>query len=985
MHNYDFYNIFAFAPFEFQQFACAMISIREGKEFQRFGAGKDGGIDGQYETEDGNIILQVKNTRATGKALLAIARKEKKKIAECHCKRYIMVFSTPTISPGLKEEIKKLFPDVLSTNDILSAADLNAMLDEEKYEHLEKEYPQLWFGNGTFLEEMLSQNVISEIEKSGIVNKKRMEMEETEKKFVVTQKFTQAVELLEENGGLIISGDPGVGKTTHAYCIALYYLKAKGYKRFYFVKSLHEIERIMGENSEEKTIILYDDFWGHSSFEMNHAEHNSDNRLRDIFTVLKEYPHIRLILTTREFVLQQGLRHYPELESEELALHRLCINLGSYTKAEKAEILFKHLEYSTLEYDYITEIYEQRERIINCEAYSPRSVDYYLKHHLPEEEDPSEYAENFEKYVENPQEFYGQVFKNISCGAKWICLLLVLSEDKIRVKYELKYGFMKIANFLLEKVDKDRYEDYLKELDSTFSKIDEEDDETTLDFLNYSIRDYMEEYLKQHIAAYEDTLVKGLNYYNQLFYLLSEFSVSEENRNILLMRMMENRRKMKFSYLYNFDIDPYYEVETSADAYDEYKIWLLYRLYKIYELSTLRDYLFHYCDELVNKMRKGVITREELQEVADLFAKMVEYGYEVDFRELLELYYKNIKWIIDIENMQYLKVISEEIYTQFEKDHWDELRQRIKKIIYEDIDRYMDEPYWNDKIENMIFMLPELLEHYGIPYTPEDEENLKEYAGLNFLRDDKEWKTYEKEHAEIMRTRKENQLKEKAAYEAVEKEGKDRLQIEEPYLTGSEIKKIEYENGVDYRKSYITKGKFTYEEFALVMEYLRGLSQLPKTEESFYQGLTKKLLADKDKIRYLGMLAKELIDQQMYPFSVHTLEKLENSVREKVDLQEYVESGILKYNGKWYSFWNDRYMYYLAYWYMQELTGEELQKYYQSPEFLDKFYEIEGLQVEWLIFLEKMNEENFRQYVIVPVIEEFLKNIGNGAFLLSNK
>lgn len=514
MHNYDFYNIFAFAPFEFQQFACAMISIREGKGFQRFGVGKDGGIDGQYETEDGNIILQVKNTRATGKALLAIARKEKKKIAECHCKRYIMVFSTPTISPGVKEEIKKLFPDVLSTNDILSAADLNAMLDEEKYEHLEKAYPQLWLGNGTFLEEMLSRNTISEIEKSGKVNEKRKEMEETEKKFVVTQKFTQAVELLEENGGLIISGDPGVGKTTHAYCLALYYLKAKDYKRFYFVKSLHEIERIMGENSEEKTIILYDDFWGHSSFEVYHVEHNSDTRLMDIFAVLKGYTHIRLILTTREFVLQQGLRHYPELESEELALHRLCINLGSYTKAEKAEILFKHLEYSTLEYDYITEIYEQRERIINCEAYSPRSVDYYLKHHLPEEEDPSEFAENFEKYVENPQEFYGQVFKNISCGAKWICMLLVLSEDEIRAKYELKYGFMKIANFLQEKIEKEQYEDYLKELDSTFTKTREDDNEIVVDFLNYSIRDYMKEYLKKNIAAYEDILVKGLNYYN---------------------------------------------------------------------------------------------------------------------------------------------------------------------------------------------------------------------------------------------------------------------------------------------------------------------------------------------------------------------------------------------------------------------------------------------------------------------------------------
>lgn len=977
MHNYDFYNIFAFAPFEFQQFACAMISIREGKEFQRFGVGKDGGIDGQYETENGNIILQVKNTKATGKALLTIARKEKKKIEECQCKRYIMVFSTLTISPGLKKEIKKLFPDVLSTNDILSAADLNAMLDEEKYEHLEKEYPQLWFGNGTFLEEMLSRNTISEIEKSGKVNEKRKEMEETEKKFVVTQKFTQAVELLEENGGLIISGDPGVGKTTHAYCLALYYLKAKDYKRFYFVKSLHEIERIMGENSEEKTIIFYDDFWGHSSFEVNHVEHNSDTRLMDIFAVLKGYTHIRLILTTREFVLQQGLRHYPELESEELALRRLCINLGSYTKAEKAEILFKHLEYSTLEYNYIRAIYKQREKIIDCEAYSPRSVDYYLKSHLVVEK-PSEYAENFRKYVKNPQEYYEKIFKQISCGARWICILLALSENEIRVKYELKYGFMKIANFLQEKVDKECYEDYLKELDSTFTKMKEDDNEIVVDFLNYSICDYMKEYLKKNIAAYEDILVKGLTYYNQLFYLISEFSISEENRDIVLNMMMEKRKKMKFSYLENMDVDFYYEVEAPIDAYDEHKIWLLYRSYKMYGLLTLRDYLFHYCDELVDKMRKETITREEMRGVVNLFSEIIDCGYKVDVRELLELYYKNIKWIIDIENMQYLKVISEEIYTQFEKDHWEEIKQRIETLIYEDIDYYMDEPYWDAKIEDMILMLPDLLEYYGIPYTPEDEEDIKEYAGFYSPRDDKKWKVYKKEQVEIIRTMKENQLKEKAAYEAVEKEGKDRLQLEESYLTGSEIKEIEHENGVDYRKSYITKGKFTYEEFVLVMEYLRGIPQLPKTEESFYLGLTKYLLVDSNKIRYLEMLAKELIDKQMYPFSAHTLEKLENGVREKVDVEEYVERGILKYNGKWYGFWNDRYMYYLAYWHMQELTGEELQKYYQSLDFWDKLYEMEELQIGWFNFLHEKDEENLRQYVVVPVLEEYLKDLGNG-------
>ena len=980
MHNYDFYNIFAFAPLEFQQFACALMSIREEKEFQRFGVGKDGGIDGQYETEDGNIILQVKNTKANGRALVKMVRKEIQKIEKrhCMCKRYIIVFSTPTISPMVKEEIKKLCPDILNTNDILSAADINAMLDEEKYEHLEKAYPQLWFGNGTFLEEMLSKNAVSEIEKSGRVARKRMEMEEIERKFVVTQKFTQAVELLEMYGGLIISGDPGVGKTAHAYCLALYYLKAKEYKKFYIAKSLREIERIMGENIEERTIILYDDFWGHSSFEVSHEEHNGDNTLRDIFTVLKEYPQIRIILTTREFVLQQGLRYYPELGSEKFALQRLSINLKSYTKAEKAEILFKHLEYSKLEYDYVVAIYEKRENIINCEAYSPRSVDYYLKNHLPVDKEPYEYAKDFENYVRKPQEFYEQIYRKISDGAKWICLLLVLSEDEIRVNDELKYGFMKIADYLQKRVDKELYADYLKELDSTFTKIDEVDGEIVLDFLNYSIRDYMREYLKCNISAYEDVLVKGLIYYNQLFYLVSEFPVSEENRNVVLMRMMENRKKMKFSYWENMDVDFYYKVDATADAYDEHKLWLLYRLYRIYGPTSLRDYLYNYCDELVEKMKTEDITREEMEGVVNLFPEIVRCGYKVDIRELLELYYKNIRWVKEIENMQFLKKMSEDIYDEFEKEHMEALRERIKELIYEDIDYYMDEPDGDARIENMLLGLPELLAHYEIPYTPEEEEDIKEYAEIYYPCDNKEWKAYLKESAEAMKKWRKEEREEKIAYEAVEKEGKHQLQLEEIYLNSSEIKKMEYENGVDYRRSYITKGKFTYEDFLLVMKYLHGLPQVPKKEEIFYQGLTEYLISDDDKIKYLCMLAKELIDQQIYAFSIHTLEKLSDDVREKVNLTEYVEKGILRYSGKWYSFGNSRYMYYLAYEYIQELTQEELQSYYHNPEFLNKFCEPKDLGYGWLTFLYENDWENFRQYVVVPVLKEYQKKLGNG-------
>ena len=36
------------SPLRFQQFACAVMSVRENCVFQRFGEGRDGGIDGLY-------------------------------------------------------------------------------------------------------------------------------------------------------------------------------------------------------------------------------------------------------------------------------------------------------------------------------------------------------------------------------------------------------------------------------------------------------------------------------------------------------------------------------------------------------------------------------------------------------------------------------------------------------------------------------------------------------------------------------------------------------------------------------------------------------------------------------------------------------------------------------------------------------------------------------------------------------------------------
>ncbi|MFR6333029.1 MAG: hypothetical protein ACLUOI_32525 [Eisenbergiella sp.] len=113
--------------------------------------------------------------------------------------------------------------------------------------------------------------------------------------FVETKAFQEAIRIFEAYQRVVISGDPGVGKTAHALCLADYYLCTEKYEAFYFVNSLEEIERIMGEDSEEMSVIVFDDFWGHSHFSESRLELNADKKMLDLFHVLSSYPNIRLI------------------------------------------------------------------------------------------------------------------------------------------------------------------------------------------------------------------------------------------------------------------------------------------------------------------------------------------------------------------------------------------------------------------------------------------------------------------------------------------------------------------------------------------------------------------------------------------------------------------------------------------------------------------------------------------------------------------
>ena len=78
-------------------------------------------------------------------------------------------------------------------------------------------------------------------------------------------------------------------------------------------------------------------------------------------------------------------------------------------------------------------------------------------------------------------------------------------------------------------------------------------------------------YLSLIHISYEMILEEKCNCFNQLFYLATEMKVSDTCLAYLIDRMMNERRKLKYSYVYSMDVDPYYSVDATSDSYDSHK------------------------------------------------------------------------------------------------------------------------------------------------------------------------------------------------------------------------------------------------------------------------------------------------------------------------------------------------------------------------------------------------------------------------------
>lgn len=230
------YNFNVLNDKEFEKLAIELIGNQENVLVERFAPGRDQGIDGRfYSPSGGSVIIQAKHYAGTGLGglLRTLENDELPKIKKLNPSRYILVTSVG-LTPQNKNTIKSLLhPYILSTNDIYGKEGVNDLLTQ--YPSVEKNFYKLWIS---------STNVLINILNNGIVQKSKFLIEEAHlesARYIQTKQFDEALDILKEKHALVITGSPGVGKTTLAKQLALFH-SYKGYEIYHIEDSISEAE-----------------------------------------------------------------------------------------------------------------------------------------------------------------------------------------------------------------------------------------------------------------------------------------------------------------------------------------------------------------------------------------------------------------------------------------------------------------------------------------------------------------------------------------------------------------------------------------------------------------------------------------------------------------------------------------------------------------------------------------------------------------------
>ena len=972
MHTYNFHE--RLSPREFEKFAWDLLEVFLKTKLFITPVGPESGID--LYNDNKSIICQVKNYEKF-ETLFQNLKIELEKVKKLKIKRYILVVS-PNLKISEKTKILTLFADYLKEEDLFDRDLINHLLDNPMYNNVERAHLKLWIPNTFVLE-----NVLDEVLNKSIYLKTKfdwLEIEKTSKIFANSKYFAEALSIIESESSIIISGEPGIGKTTLAHAIISYLTNITEKIQFISVTSVEELYTTF--DSERNQVFFFDDFWG--DIAKNNALTNIEqNKLLDILTHIKNANNKWIVLTTREYIFNQVIQENNKL-ADKYKIKKFLLELNQDDSELKFDILYNHLKKSQFSYEEAQAMLNKYEVIINHRNYSPRILEIFFNY-CDKNRNEINYqtiANKFSEYLEAPYDFFTKIFENQTSHAKLILIILGLLEYSITY-LELKekfYYIIKNVSPNLDSILQNEFDKALEQLERTFTLSNIEEDVVYLSLKNPSFKDFILNYLSKHLDEYGDILVNNIDGFRENINLLEIINnqTLTKSREVLQHKIEDNIITYLDKNEFNPNTTKLREITTLLNSINfKTNIHLYDYILKFHNTTFNSDpefYLVEYDDyyffpSYFKKVCNFVDVGDPLNLIYNYYFAIGEYDSCVDL----------------IDSLHDLKAIFPDEFKSF----FDAQRKEIRQMLVWEIDLFIErfDPEENEAdlhLESFSMSIRDVFEKYGFRYTAklsESLENLSSFIDYDSKEVSDDFKKWEEEYEQSRKKEKETKayINEKIETFIGKNEVLDyetmRSCFEKSGLPDTLIlatmKKI---SRLDYAYKNVVHNQ---NSLNILIDYLKIKKKLPTHIFDIFENYLKDY--DSKLITSLASFAATLLKLKKASYTEDDLQEAlyVNTLENDHELSQLISDKILVKSGNWYQFVHPFLHMYLVY---------KTNFYYIFPSCFESFVDMwekqnkiiyNGGHLDIYKLMKSYDVDKWNEFVMKPLYTEFMELVDN--------
>lgn len=310
-----------------------------------------------------------------------------------------MLATSVPLSPANKQAAATIFNGGLAISDVLGQDDLNNLLG--RHPSVEHKHYKLWLASRAVLDRVLHNDILTQTEfqiEKVYANVRRN---------VRSDAYPKALEILDRNRVVIISGAPGVGKTTLANMLLYAHLE-RGWEPVVIRRDLAEGQKLFQRGKSQ--IFYFDDFMGATFLGDRGSSflRNEDRAISDFIEMVRSSPNARLVLTTREHIFGQAVAASERLRQAGLDGHKIVLRIGDYSFGQKAQILYNHLYFSDLPDAYKdallrSEFYLE---VVRHPKFNPRLIEWLSSYSRIQSVAPNGYRDFVRNLLRDPSEVW---------------------------------------------------------------------------------------------------------------------------------------------------------------------------------------------------------------------------------------------------------------------------------------------------------------------------------------------------------------------------------------------------------------------------------------------------------------------------------------------------------------------------------------------------------------------------------------------------